>query len=203
MIEKHGGNCYFGGMKKEKAESNLDDRVSPIEQGRCSLTLMLSSYKAQIDTINELVIRQAVQSPIWVLDMGNCFNPLRLTRQIRSQTLQIHAVLDRIHVARAFTCFQVISLLGQTKQPKGQVFILDLLTTFADEVIPAKQRIDLLHQVLAHISRLKQAVPVLLTTGRPGSLEIIPDELLNHLKNKASQVVTACTMNNTSTPRLF
>jgi hypothetical protein len=190
-------------MKKTKAESNPDERVPLFEGGRCSFTVMLSPYKPQMEIINELVIQGAMQNPIWVLDMGNCFNPLRLTRPIRRQTIQIHSILARMHVARAFTCFQVISLLGQIPNPEGQVFILDLLTTFADEVIPTQNRIDLLQQALAHIDRLRQAVPVLLTTGSQRSLEVLPVELLNRLKKQASQVITTRTRIDVQPATLF
>jgi len=86
-----------------------------------------------------------------------------LTRSIRRRTLQIQAVLDRMQVARAFTCFQVVSLLEATLDPKGPVFILRLLATYTDEMIPVYERLRLLKQVDGHIERLQGKVPVVVT----------------------------------------
>jgi hypothetical protein len=94
-------------------------------------------------------------NPVLILDAGNCFNPLRLTHNIRKQTLEVEETLARIQVARAFTCFQVVTLLEETRDPKGPVFILRLLTTFVDEMIPVYERLRLLKQVDRHIERLR------------------------------------------------
>jgi hypothetical protein len=124
-----------------------------------ALTLVFES-KSQRESLEGSIIQQAICGPVLILDAGNCFNPLRLTRQIRRRTYQIQPVLDRIQVARAFTCFQVVSLLEQTRDPKGPVFILRLLTSFADEMIPVYERLRLLKQVDMHIDRLRRATSV-------------------------------------------
>jgi hypothetical protein len=105
--------------------------------------------------------------PVWVLDAGNCFNPLRLVRAIRWQTLQIQRVLEQIQVARAFTCFQVVALLQQTCNLQGPVFILRPLTAFRDEMIPVHERLRLLKEADAHIDRLQStsAVTVMIKGG--------------------------------------
>lgn len=202
-MKNAGKICYRGGMKKTKVESNPNERVSPNKRDRHSLTVVLSSYKSQIETMNDWVIQAALRYPIWVLDMGNCFDPLRLVRPIRRRTVQIQTVLERIRGARAFTCFQVVSLLGQTQNPEGQIFILDLLTTFSDEVIPAQNRNTLLRQMLFHIHRLRQSVPIVLTTGNPRHLEALPVGMLNYLKKQASQVIAVSTPVNPQPATLF
>jgi hypothetical protein len=104
-----------------------------------------------------------MHGPVFILDNGNCFNPLRLTHPIRRQTLHIQTVLDHIRVARAFTCFQVVSLLETTLNPNGPVFILRLMATYTDEMVPAYERLRLLKQVDGHIKRLRRTVPVVVT----------------------------------------
>jgi hypothetical protein len=128
----------------------------------CALTLILET-REQRESLDEYMIEQALTGPIFVLDNGNCFNPLRLTRPIRRRTLQIQAVLDRIQVARAFTCFQVVSLLEATTNPIGPVFVLRLLATFTDEMVSAYERLRLLKQVAGHIERLRRTAPVVVT----------------------------------------
>ena len=124
------------------------------EQRKYPLILIFESSQ-QRATLDADIIREAMCNPVLVLDTGNCFNPLRLTHNIRKQTLKVEETLARIQVARAFTCFQVVTLLEETRDPKGPVFILRLLTTFVDEMISVYERLRLLKQVDRQIERLR------------------------------------------------
>jgi hypothetical protein len=153
------------------------------------LTLILET-REQREILDETIIQQAMNGPVYILDAGNCFNPLRLTRSIRRRTLQIQAVLDRMQVARAFTCFQVVSLLDATIHPKGPVFILRLLATFNDEMIPTYERLRLLKQVDGHIERLQGAVPVVVTTRHTQFESDTLADWISELGGRADEVRT-------------
>lgn len=56
----------------------------------------------------------ALRGPVRVLDNGNSYNALYVARFIRQQTVRLDDALSRIAVARAFTCYQVITLLEET-----------------------------------------------------------------------------------------
>ena len=59
--------------------------------------------------------RLAVHAPLRVLDGGNQFNAREVARLLRSQNApDVYAALERIRVARAFTCYQMLALLEQT-----------------------------------------------------------------------------------------
>ena len=131
----------------------------PHLRDKLPLTLVYESG-AQPASVDETIIRVAMSGPVMVMDAGNCFNPLRLVRHIRQQTIRIHQVLERIRVARAFTCFQVVALLEQTRDPQGPVFIFRPLATFRDEMAPANERLRLLREVDQHIARLQNTVAV-------------------------------------------
>lgn len=148
--------------------------------------LETSSLRASLE---EMILQQALSSPVTILDAGNCFNPLGLTRHIRRQTLQIHAVLSRIQVARAFTCFQVISLLDQTRSPAGPVFILRLLNTFTDEMVPAYERALLLARVDNHLERLRHAAPLTITIHNLQSSEELLTAWIGRLQARADKVI--------------
>jgi hypothetical protein len=122
-----------------------------------SLTLLVN---LPVSAANDLVIQCALSDSVWIFDAGNCFDPYQIIRQIRRQTPLVKSILERIQVARAFTCFQVVSLLEQTQISEGSVFILRLLTTFADEMVPLKDRLRLLSQVDDQIKRLSYCAPV-------------------------------------------
>ena len=165
-----------------------------------ALTLLVNLHAA---SANDLILKRAMNSPVWILDAGNCFNPYQIVRQIRMQTPQVKAVLDRIQVARAFTCFQVVSLLEQTQINLGSIFILRLLTTFADEMIQVTDRMRLLKQVDAQIVRLRQRVPITVTlnTTRFESDPIM--DWSSRLQARADKVLLPGCAVDTPLPRLF
>jgi hypothetical protein len=115
---------------------------------------------------------------VCVLDAGNRFNAYTVARAARGRP----GVLNRITVSRAFTCYQVLSLLetsssapagdaaaaprGRTGsdgmllprpvRPAGPVtfVVLDLLSTFYDESVQAGERKRLLRDCIRHLERL-------------------------------------------------
>ncbi len=66
-------------------------------------------------------------------------------------------VLERITVSRAFTCYQVLSLLESTPATSSPFVVLDLLNTFYDESVQAGERKRLLRGCLDHLHRLERA----------------------------------------------
>lgn len=164
------------------------DKTNTTPPAYCPLTLMLETRDRR-ESLDDRVIQQALAGAVFILDAGNCFNPLRLTRQIRRQTLQIQTVLDRIQVARAFTCFQVVSLLEATSNPAGPVFILRLLATYADEMVPVYERLRLLKQVDGHIQRLRRTAPVVVTIRNTHFQEDGLLEWVSQLQARASEVI--------------
>jgi hypothetical protein len=125
-----------------------------------SLTLFVD---LPVFVVNDLIVRCAMDDLVWILDAGNCFDPYRIIRQIRRQTPLVKSILGRIRIARAFTCFQVVSLLEQTQIFEGSVFLPRLLTTFADEMIPLHDRLRLLRHVDHQITRLNDCAPITVT----------------------------------------
>lgn len=164
------------------------NKTKPISHAQHPLTLIFESRPLR-ESLDEDIVQKALCAPVVILDAGNCFNPLRLTRSIRRQTVQIQQTLDRIQVARAFTCFQVVSLLEQTRYPKGSVFILRLLTTFADEMAPVYERQRLLDQVDTHIERLRCTVPVTVVIKKNHFQDDPLLEWVAQLQGRADEIV--------------
>jgi hypothetical protein len=63
-------------------------------------------------------------------------------------------------MARAFTFYQVLSLLAATPDGGMPTFCLDLLATFYDETASLIERRRLLRKCLAHLRRLSRQGPV-------------------------------------------
>lgn len=130
--------------------------------------------------ILELIARLALHQPVRVIVGGNQFDAHQLARLIRRHTVQLDETLTRIQQARPFTCFQALTLLEKTP-PTMPLVALNILTTFYDENISDAESIRLVNIAIAHLQRLRQKAPVLVTcrsrdaTTRPSLIKLIED----------------------------
>jgi hypothetical protein len=138
----------------------------------------------------DLIARLACRGPLRLLDGGNCFDVYRcnqaIARVLQGQKGQLSDVLERIQLARAFTCYQMVALLKQTSARPVPTLVLDLLSTFYDESVPAVESRRLLQTCIAQLQRLNNRAPVAISV-RPGLPGSRPEEL-EALQSAASQV---------------
>lgn len=125
-----------------------------------NLYLVLAPRALGRQLMNTFAARLALAGAIYVLDAGNVFDAYGVARQVRSRSAGMFEALDRLRVARAFTCYQVLALLEQQPARREPTLALDLLATFADESVPLAERERLLAQALEHLRRLSQLAPV-------------------------------------------
>ncbi len=118
---------------------------------------------------------------VHVLDGGNRFNGYTLARAARGRV----ELLNRITVARAFTCFQLLALLESTPASDGPFIILDLLRTFYDESVAAGERKRLLRGCIVQMQRLEQAGGGLASVHPPALPSPAAVELLGMLQAAA------------------
>jgi hypothetical protein len=145
-----------------------------------------------------LAARLAQRAPLRVLDGGNCFNAYIVAMALRQHTSDVNAALERIHVARVFTCHQMVTLLAETPAVPVATLVLDMLATFRDENVPMAERRRLLLGCLQRLKSLSAAAPVLVSaspdsgppmSGRSARRKPPPrDELLTLLEAAAGQV---------------
>jgi len=130
------------------------------------LLLVLGPHAAQAQML-ELAARLAVSGPLRVLDCGNQFNVYPVARAVRRRTAGLNEALGRIRLARAFTCFQALALLEETPAEGTPALVFDLLSTFYDEDVKLPESQRLLRSALAHLRRLSQAAPVIVSARPP------------------------------------
>lgn len=109
----------------------------------------------------------ALQGPVCVVDGGNRFAAYQVARHLRRQTGQVEATLNRITLARAFTCYQIVALLAQTPATAVPLLTLDLLATFTDESVPVTESFRLWRLVCVHLCRLRRHAPVVVSLRPP------------------------------------
>ena len=114
--------------------------------------------KAAITFIAELV----QTNPVRVLDGGNRFDVLSLNRELRRKDLPFYTALERVQVARAFTCYQMTTMLEQPAPGGIPTLVLNLLTTFQDENASLSERLRLLETCLYCLQKTANHSPVLL-----------------------------------------
>jgi hypothetical protein len=106
-----------------------------------------------------------------VFDGGNRFDGYFIARLARRLSSNPHAVLERVQLSRAFTCFQLAQLIENAPaalHSSGEVlFVLDLLTTFYDESVPLRESEHLLTKTIAHLKRLASSGPVIVGAREP------------------------------------
>lgn len=105
----------------------------------------------------------ALRGPVRVLDTGNRFKPYYVSRAIRRQTHLLDDTLDRILIARAFTCYQVIALLQQAPTGPQPTLIFDLPATFYDESVSYVESYRLLQIAVQSLQQLRGGGPVIIS----------------------------------------
>ncbi|HSV85516.1 MAG TPA: hypothetical protein VLH85_03005 [Levilinea sp.] len=149
--------------------------------------LLLAAPRAFLSQAMPLLIaRLSLPNGIWVLDFGNSFNYHVVARTLRRHTIDLPTHLERIRIARAFTCYQVLSLLAQTPTSIHPTIGLEFLSTFHDENVSGAERWRLFDQSLEHLRRLSQLAPVAVSAAIPPTGGT--DAWFTALEEHASQV---------------
>jgi hypothetical protein len=161
----------------------MDDSLQLSPQ---KLHLLVAPHRAQRQMMTVLTAHLALTGNVRLLDAGNCFDGYGLARQLRQQTSAWEAALKRVSVARAFTCYQVETLLTESVSDFSPVLVMNLLDTFYDENVKLQERQRLLSVSLKELRRLCRAASVAVSTSLPTRDQ--PGELLEMLSNAAGQV---------------
>lgn len=135
-----------------------------------TLTVLCAPHAAREETA-ALMAELALRGAVTVLDGGNRFAAYHLMQRLRQRIPDPASVARRIFVRRAFTCYQMLSLLESTPPRPQPYILLDLLATFYDENVPLPETRRLLESCLRQVERLCQIAPLLATLAPPSSAE--------------------------------
>jgi hypothetical protein len=127
-----------------------------------SLQLLVAPFELQRRAALTFIADLAQTGPVRVLDGGNRFDVLSLNRELRRRDLPLYAALERVQVARAFTCYQMTTLLEEPAPSGIPTLVLNLLTTFQDESAALPERLRLLEACLYRLQEKARHTPVLL-----------------------------------------
>ena len=154
MIESLANGRYPASMSVNTPSLFPDDAADPgltVVFGWPDHTLLLT-----------LIARLALRGPLRLIVGGNRFDAHHLARQLRRQTVRLDEALERIHLARPFTGYQLIALLEES-DGRSPLVCLDLLDTFYDDAISPAESVRLAHLAVGHLRRCQATAPTLVT----------------------------------------
>lgn len=164
-----------------------------------TLQLLVAPFRVQQQLITRFTADLALSGPVRVLDGGNRFDVLRLNRALRGKETAYYTVLERIQVARAFTCYQMLTLLEETHFSGAPTLVLNLLTTFRDEQVPLPERQRLLRSALYWLEKAAHRDPVMIILHPPPA----DDPFLETLQAAAGRMWVFETAGPVRQPSLF
>jgi hypothetical protein len=126
-----------------------------------SLQLLIAPPTFQREASLQFIAELAQRGPVQVLDGGNRFDVLGLNRELRRRDLPLYTALERVQIARAFTCYQMTTLLEGHPRNRVPTLVLNLLTTFQDENAALSERLRLLEICLHNLRKWARQTAVL------------------------------------------
>jgi len=130
------------------------------------LIVLYSPHAAREESMH-LIAELGLRGPVTILDGGNRYKPYQVATLIRRKTVEVNMVANRLHSRRAFTCYEVNTLLETTPPTSHTHVILDLLHTFYDDHVPTHEVRRLLDSCLKQIERLQLSAPMMVTLAPP------------------------------------
>jgi hypothetical protein len=152
------------------------DRIVSLEEGKMTLleglpALWLShlfSVRAQLGAEEG-----GIGSPVLWLDGGNTFNPYLVVELSKRLGLEPRRTLEGVHISRAFTCYQMSSLVMEKLRPalgesRAKLLVIsDLPYLYTEPDIPKREAEKAFRPVLEKLEVMKAETFLLVTNLAP------------------------------------
>jgi hypothetical protein len=139
----------------------------PVSLYTGALTLIETRQKNHIDMLL-LSVALAFQEKCGaaVIDGGNHYNAYKVIRAARYRSHDLDQ-LEKIRIARAFNCHQVVSLSKKLPKDGTPCLVIDALDTFEDDGVPFPQRLQLVSLLLQHLAQVRFQAVVMISISPP------------------------------------
>src|SRR4030042_4244603 len=140
---------------------SLDEALSQVQAGSQRKILFGGEETGEISSY----VAGWMASPridVVTLDGSNRFDPYAVSSFARKASLSPESLLKRIRIARAFTCYQMATLMGEklksaiAQAQKPWVILLGPITTFLDEDVPEREVRPLFERSLKKVEILAE-----------------------------------------------
>jgi len=112
-----------------------------------------------------------------------------VAQAVRRLTPRLEETLSRVSLARAFTCYQMLTLLEETPAESTPTLVLDLLAPFLDENVRLEESRRLLQLAIVQLQRLSQSAPLVVSVKPPIALVADRMPLLELLQQAAAHTI--------------
>ena len=134
---------------------------SQIIHKRLPRLLLVETEGRASEGITELFAAMALRGPFYAIAGGEWLPTYALVHSLRRKTAAVDSVLNRVRIARPFTCYQLFDLLTDIRPERDPVLILDFLHHFHNPDIPIDVRQRVLQQCCKRLEHLSLLRPLL------------------------------------------
>ena len=120
----------------------------------------------QNEGVTELFASLAVRGSFHVIAGGEWIPTYAVVQFVRRKTTDVQQALNRVRLARPFTCYQVLDLLEDIRPEHDPILILDFLHHFYNPDIQPFVRRRVLEQCCKHLRRLALLRPLIVLVER-------------------------------------
>jgi hypothetical protein len=142
----------------------IDTLTGGFEPGK--VTLIDSSSRFVFQLASLLCVRAALDGPVVFVDGGNSIDPYGIARICRARRLDARLVLSRIRVARAFTAYQLSTLVNERldwavrESAAGTIVVACPLDLLFDKDVPWRESYQLTRRSLGEIKAIAREAGV-------------------------------------------
>jgi hypothetical protein len=182
-------------MDKHAQSDTRRLRVSNVFAWQGHVTLLFGDADLTRLALYGVTCAATDQHSVWVLDGANSFDAYFIARLARRWNYAPEAILARIKLSRAFTCYQMselvtrrlASVVGSAKCTA--IFCLGLLDTFYDDDVPLTDAVRMIGIILTTFTTLTQrGFTILITAREPRAEQKDRIVLLNLVQASAQRV---------------
>ena len=174
---------------------NVDDSLSRFFASDGEVGLLYSDAPLTRLAMYGITTAAVTHRSVWVVDGANSFDAYFVARLARHWNHAPEAILARIHLSRAFTCYQLTESItrrldialpkpgrdspskpdfdSKSSHRNATIFCIGLLDTFYDDAVPLTDAVRLLKAIIVSLAELaKGGHTVFITAREPRQLTI-------------------------------
>lgn len=116
--------------------------------------------KRERSDIGDLIATTALKGPLAIIAGSEWLPTYEVPRMLFRHTNAVREILNHIHLARAFTCYQMQDILEDTPAVREPLLLVNFLHAFEDENIGIEVRTRVLEACIEQLKILSLSRPV-------------------------------------------
>ena len=183
-------------------KTNIHSRTNlPITPHRIKLYVFTSKKRGNI---GDLIAMTALRGPLTIIAGNEWLPTYQVPKMLRRYTTAVKETLDQVHLARAFTCYQMMDILENTSPIREPLLVINFLYTFYDQNIGLDVRMRILEQCIQVLKTLPISRPVAMLIQRMPKKHKEYEEFYPLLESMAHEIVNVEAQADVAPPiRLF